>query len=195
MAKGIFKKASAQMKPLITAVVLLIILGAVQPFLWKRVATSATKLQDTQTIEQQYADLQKRLEETTKSRNEQQELFDQLSVVYPNVNNTSQVIERLEQLATQWFVIMQIRTIQEDQPIKTKSDTLKIIPLKITVEVTAPPERILSYVDAVEHMQELARITSFLLQEVDPTAPGTTPVSPDQEVSLIMNIEFYLRGN
>lgn len=186
---GFGKKISQQLKQMILWSLALIALISAQPFLWRYVSAQAHDLQDRRTQEQQFYNLEARLAEVRQTNNDQQQLLDQLSVVFLPRGETSQVVERLEQLAERHGVVLQILGITE-RPVEDTKDRSGIVPVVVTLEGSGLPDQLFSYLDAVEHTQEASLVNSWSVQEVR-NNPGSIPAIVHR---LQMSVTFYFQS-
>lgn len=186
-------------RQLFIAIGILLVLIVGQTWIWGYVRSGAETLHTRRTEEQQLAELQQRLASIEAKRQEQLPLLDQLVVVFPRASDTSQVVDRLEQLADQQALRLVI------QNIGTEASTTKtnqgLIPKVVTLRVEGTVPKLLQYIDGVEHIQEVAKVRSWSLNLL--AVPSTTPV-PGQPVviqsptnvlyQMTMNIVFYFQS-
>ncbi len=170
--------------------VLAIVLGVAQPWLWGYVEQGAEAIHNRRTEEQQLRELADRLVAIEQKHKEQASLLDGLTVIFPRVNATSQVVDRLEQLADKQSVELSIQNIGSPTTSPNKKPSV-LSPTVVSVQVKGSATRLLQYIDEVEHVQELAIIQSWDLT-LAPALPSPIPGASPQYV-LAMNILFYLQ--
>lgn len=183
-----------QARPLLIAGAVVVILAAVQPFLWKYVASSARGYQDKRTQAQQLRLLEDRLSLITQAIDRDRPLLRQLNASLLSRGSESQAVERIEQLADREGVILTTQSINERK--QDASDTSKILtPLDVVVQVQGEPAKLLQYIDAVEHMQEVVHIQQITMKTINPT-PGKEKTTTNAPVSaeLSMTITFYIQN-
>jgi hypothetical protein len=180
---------SLQTKQLLLNTVLLLVLLAGQPFLWRFVLSSAQSLQDRRTVEQQLANLRERLTVIDETQAQQAGLFGQLDEVFLPLDSTPQAVERLEQLADLQGVVLEIQNIREETPIGSQSRNI-IIPLRVTLKATGQPDRLLEYIDAIEHVPEVTVVDEWVLRSFLDNSSGT---GTQVIYELSVNIVFYFQ--
>lgn len=189
---ALFANARVWRKFLITLVVV-IGLGAGQPWLWGYVKQGAEDIHNRRTEEQQLQELTERLRTIEQKHTDQAPLLDGLAVVFPRARDTSQVVERLEQLADRQSVELTVQNIAPPPAGPGKKPSV-LSPTIVSVQVKGSATRLLQYIDAVEHVQELAIVQSWDLAAAPPVAaaPAGAPVS-SPGYTVAMNILFYLQ--
>lgn len=175
-----------------TTVVLLVVLVAAQPFLWRFVQTSALDLQQKRSQSQQISNVNDRNEEVKGTIKTQENFLDQLQVVSPPVTSLTQVVERVEQLGDQLGVLVNISVIQELQASASLVKEEGIVPVSVAIEATGTVNQLLSFFDRVEHTQELSIVRTWSLVPAAVSGPVGTPVV-NPTYSLTMDILFFLR--
>lgn len=171
---------------------LVIVLGIGQLWLWPFVHQSAFDLQDEWTREGQLQEMQKRIGEITQAYDEQRANLDQLRAAFPYQNETAQVVERLEQLAAQTGVDLDITGIQET-PAEDLTSSDSIVPITVRLQVTGLAPALLRYLDAIEQVQELTQVQAWSLapfRRAD--QPTVTPAVG--LYGLAVEIIFYLQA-
>lgn len=177
-------------KQLTIAIFILAALAVSQPFLWGYVSQAAQTLYTRQTQETQLKEIEARIATVESNRFTQQALLDQLKVAFPSQVQTSQIVDRLEQLADRQNVALQIQSIAAENPEAVAKAKDKLSPLLVTVTVSGGATALLQYVAAVEHTQEVAVIRSWQMTAVASEGiaqPGAATYR------LTMNIIFYLQ--
>ena len=82
------------------------------------------------------------------------------------------------------------RRASREKKEETKTDEPSLLPLVVKVEVRASPSALLRYIDAVEHVQELTVVKSFLLERSKNPDKGN---DTGTEYILFMDVIFYLQ--
>lgn len=188
----LFANAHAWQKFLVTLVVVMG-LAVVQPWLWGYVKGGAEAIHNRRTEEQQLKELIERLAVIEQKHTEQAALLDGLTVIFPHATATSQVVDRLEVLADRQSVELSVQNIAPPTAAPGEKPTV-LSPTVVSVQVKGSATRLLQYIDAVEHVQELAVIQSWDLAPAPAVATlpsGALAVSPGY--TLAMNILFYLQ--
>ncbi len=181
------KVFSAQVMRLLRGVILLAVLAAVQPFVWRTVASSAATLQDKRTIKQQTIALRERLAVIDAAFTEQTASLEDLAEIFPPVSSTSAAVERLEELADNRDIALTIQNIQEEKPLGPLNRSV-VVPLTISVKATGAVDRLLEYIDAVEHVPEVTAIDEWVLNStIDNTSADNWPHR------LTLNVVWYFQ--
>lgn len=188
MATPLPTKHSSYQRKLVVCGALIIVLGLLQPVLWRRVEAAARALRERQTQTAQQAELAARLAVLQTAAHTQQDLLSQLDVVVPSRGALSQVIERLEQTARQQAVVLDIVEITEQPDSETASEVLPLLPVRVQVNARSSPSQLLRYLEMVEHLPELALIETWSLL---PAPPAATPTPGAYQ--LAMTVVFFLQ--
>jgi hypothetical protein len=183
------QQSRRQRRRLASSVVMIAVLGATQFFLWRFVQGAAHQLQAKRTESEQLSTIRSRLEEMTRGQKTEQSLLEQLNTSFPDRSETPQAVERLERLADERQIKLEIRSIAEET---SKKEQKKIIPLVVVVQASGRPAALLQYMDGVENVVELTQIRSWTLAP-QAVAPSTGLLSPGT-YTLDMEIVFYLQG-
>lgn len=179
-------------KQLVVAIAIILALGTAQFFLWNFVYQSADALHTRRTEEQQLQALKAIIADVQTKFAAEKPLVDQLSVPFPKNTQTSQVVDRLEQLADKTGVLLNITNISTETPNKKTPNQLNSF--VATLKVDGSAHSLLQYIDAVEHIQEVTTIRQWAIVGVPPSAtvlPGQPPPAP--LFTMNMNILFYLQ--
>ncbi|MEX1997971.1 MAG: hypothetical protein WEA04_04865 [Candidatus Andersenbacteria bacterium] len=187
-------RTSQQYQKIVLRSIMLVILIVAQPFLWSMVAGVANRVHAQQSQKQQIIDVQARTAQIREINVSQKEFLDQLDVVVPLAGSLSQIIERLERLATDRQLRLSILDIKED--VLEEATDLENIPVqrfRISLQVTGTPAQLLTYIDAVEHVQELTILEDWSF--VAATAPVSFP-APDAvyPYTATMSLLFFLQS-
>jgi hypothetical protein len=177
---------------LFTLVVLLIL----QPFLWRFVHEQALTLQQERSQEQQIANVKERNDEIGRRLETAREFLTQLEAVSPPTADKTKIVERVEQLADQLGLVMDITVIQELQGSDAVASDDHVVPVSMSVSTTGPTRQLLSFFDRVEHTQELSVVPTWTLAPAaGPAAPPGAPVVGGESLpyTLTMDILFFLR--
>lgn len=213
MSDNVTNQRSSVVKVLVVLSALAALLIGAQPFLWGWVKSRSIALHELRIRAEQIEEVRKRTQEMQENYDNQKVFVAQLDSVVPPSRNAIQVIERLETATQGLDVSLQVSRIDEgvalkqsqaaeleeaDQPKTTPSKTsnndesvVAIVPLFITVNVTGKPEKLVEYIDAVEHVQELSYIQKFTITPA-PNKASVTGGEPDFQ--LLMTVVFYLQG-
>lgn len=168
----------------IAALVLLI----AQFFVWNFVESSANRLQEKRTQETQLINLQERIAEVEATFENQQALLDQLEVIFPNRGATSQAVERLERLAEQEGVSLEIKSISE-------TEKEQLVELEVAVIASGPAPFLLQYMDVVEHVSELTKISKWTVEPSKTKSNEEDVVRSVELFDLSMSVIFYMQAN
>lgn len=165
----------------------LVVVGllGVQPWLWGRVFDAAAAFRDRQTQQVQLTNVQRLTEEIRNVGPNQASLLEQAAVAFPASAAAPQIVERLEGLAEAQGLSMQLDSIREVAGIVR---TQKLVPFDITFTVAGSPRAILTFFDAVEHMQELTQVEKWAMEA------NKVPVAGQKVYRLEMTIRFFLQS-
>lgn len=193
-----FASLNKKYKQLFGALVLMLILGGIQPFLWQMVTNRVIDVQLKQSQEEQIVNVQERNQTMQQNLAAQESFLNQLTVVAPPIEARTQVVERLELLADKHTLPIEISLIQE-LPDGGRSAVSQIVPVVLSVSVQGSVDRLLTFMQEVEHVQELTVVESWSLNPhagppatSDPAAQPTPTPLPIYE--LRMDVLFFLRG-
>lgn len=180
---------------LVATIFLMVLLGGAQPFLWSWVNQQALHLQQQRSQDQQIANVINRNAEVKQRLTTTKEFLNQLEVVSPPTTSKTQVVERIEQLADQLGLQIDITVIQELATKETTGKEAHVIPVSMSVATTGTTAQLLRFMDRVEHTQELSVVSQWALEPGPPPAvvagaPVTVGPAP---YTLTMDIFFYLR--
>ena len=168
----------------------LLILLAVQPFLWRYVETSTEALRMKQSEKTQYQSIGSNLDKVKSTIAEQEQALEELSVVFPKKDNTSQVVGRLERLADDNGIDFQIKSILEKEVDASGQKLPGLTPLQVTLEASGDPVHLLQYLEATEHVPEVATIDSWSLQKSTVTDSATGQQTT--QYGLVAQVTFYI---
>lgn len=214
-----FKSKSSRLvqrvRGLVAAVLVVVVLTAVQPFLWRIVNGLAEELNQKRFQVRQISEIKFRSKEVEDEYEKQKIFLEQLTAVVPLGRETLQVIERLEGLANEVGADIEVKSIKEEKVLvvgvranseeqsaktsrqvsrkkeaESRKDEPKLLPLVVTVEVRAIPSVLLRYIEAVEHVQELTAVKSFGLEPFKDVVDGE---GNKLEYVLSMEVVFYLQ--
>jgi hypothetical protein len=180
--------------PLIRSGAVLAALLAIQPFLWNYVYSTTNQLQEKRTEAVQLTNLQASLADIQAHVNAQKQFTDQLSASFPLLGSESQVIERIEQLATRTGINAHITTIGKQALSKDVDKSEKITSLVLTVAANGPASRLFYFLDALEHLPEVTSVRSWKIEAAPAAAASGPAASPAPAAfNLVTNIVFYLQ--
>jgi len=137
-----------------------------QPWLWNRVLVAAARFRDRQTQEEQLGNVNQLVDKLRNVEAVEQGLLEQTLIPFPVQGDAPQLVERLEGLAQNKGLAMTLESIVEREV--TKKSKQKLIPLDLTFSVSGSPRSVLSFFDAMEHMQEFNQVQTWALT----TVPG-----------------------
>lgn len=140
-------------------IALLLILAALQPFLWSYVGDRARQLHMSQTNEEQFALLSQKLIESQQAFSQAQPRLLQLADSFPASNTISQVVGRIEALADAKHLIIELKSIEDATPVEAGRGT--IVTKRITAEVTGSVESLFSFLESMENQKEFISIESW----------------------------------
>lgn len=175
---------------IILRILIVIILLAVQPFLWKFVGDRARQLHSNQTNEEQFALLSQKLIDSQKAFSDAQPRLADLSDSFPPATTISQVVGRIEALADTKHLVIELKSIEDGSPVEAGKGA--ITAKHITASVTGPVESLFSFLEAMEYQKEVLHIDSWDL--IQGSLPSVSPVaSPQQGVPLDTIFQMTLR--
>lgn len=177
---------------LLAAVVAAAALSGAQPWIWRYVESGAQDIHNRRTEEQQLAELTERLRVIEQKHTDQAALLDGLATIFPHADSTSQVVDRLEQLADKQSVELAIKTIGPPATAAGAKPSV-LSPIVVSVEVKGSATRLLQYIDGVEHVPELATVQSWDISPFTPPASASPAPPPSPSFVLAINILFYLQ--
>jgi hypothetical protein len=213
MSESKGSRLSQRVKKLLLVILIMIILIAVQPFLWRVVNESAEQLNQKRFQVKQINEIKTRSKKIEDEYEKQKIFLEQLTAVVPLSRDTLQVIERLEGLANELGVNIEVKSISEEKALvigskvnkeevtrssrraqvqtveEEEKDEPRLLPLVVEVVVSANASSLLSYIEAVEHVQELTAIRSFSLE------PSSNNEGNESKYFLSMNVIFYLQDH
>lgn len=149
----------------------ILILLISQVFLWGYVRKAARELHMRQTNEQQYEMLSLKLLEAEQNFLEQQKSLGQLSEILPSQETISQVLGQMESLADAKKVTLELKSIEDADPIEAGADT--IAPRVFSAEAAGPIEDLLAFLESLEHQKQLSRIESWDISSAGPLQDGS----------------------
>ncbi len=170
------------------SILLLIILVGVQPLLWRLVKRQAELVHSRRTLEQQQADVQLRVQAMRDNLNQQQDNISTMDAVAPQFKSLPQAVERLELLAERRSLSLEIQGINR-QAVEDRS---RIKPVTVVLRAFGPVESVLSFMEQIEHVQELTQIESWQLEPTQ-APPGVVLEPSATNYSFSAEIIFFLR--
>lgn len=117
MFEGKGSRLSKRIKELAMVVLVVAVLSAVQPFLWRTVNGLAESLNQKRFQVKQISEIMERSKEVEDEYEKQKVFLEQLSAVVPLSRETLQVIERLEGLAKEVGADIQVESIKEGEAL------------------------------------------------------------------------------
>lgn len=169
-----------------------LVLLALQPWLWQGVKEATTRVHQLRSERQQLASVQERVGQIKQVMATQRELLDQLQVVVPTSEKLSQVVERLERVAGEQQAELTILDISTVPPPLDAAVSVPIVSVRVTLQVKGDATALLSFIDHLEHIQEIAVIEQWSL---NPASVQAVPSpQPGQYLySLTANVIFFLQ--
>ncbi len=173
-------------------IIFVVVLLIIQPFLWRLVTFVADQYHGKLTEEGQYENVQSRLITIETSSESDEALLRQLDPVFPRSTSASKPVERLEGLADESGVVLDIISISDTDENIAGKKIPGIVKLKITAQALGDAASLLEYLEAVEHTDELVTVDSWGLRLADTTQGVNSPL---QQYSLLAEFSFYLQTN
>lgn len=172
-----------RIRTLVITIAVILGLLIAQPFLWRLARSMTIRLQDKRSQVQQVTEIKSRIKDARDNLKEQQAALNQLTVVVPVSRDTIQILERVEGVARQMNLTVEVVGITEGEPYSYGgAGSIPVFPLVVSVSALGQPSQLLEYIEAMEHVRELAQIKSFVV------SPGEGGL-----FSLDMTITFYLQ--
>ncbi|MAF80862.1 hypothetical protein CL628_02505 [bacterium] len=171
------------------SILLLIILVGVQPLLWRLVKRQAELVHSRRTLEQQQADVQLRAEAMRGNLNQQRDNISTMDAVAPQFKSLPQAVERLELLAERRALSLEIQGISR----LNVEDTTSIRPVSVVLRAFGPVESVLSFMEQIEHVQELTQVQSWQLEPSE-APPSVILEGAGTNYRLSAEIIFFLRA-
>ena len=172
-----------RIRTLVITVVVILGLLIAQPFLWRLVGSMTIRLQDKRSQIQQVTEMKSRIKAAEDNLKEQQASLNQLTAVVPMNRDTIQILERVEGVASQMNLVVEVAGITEGEPYNYGgAGSIPVFTLVVAVEALGQPSQLLEYIEAMEHVRELVQVKSFTVSSV---GGGL--------FSLDMSITFYLQ--
>lgn len=170
---------------------LTVLLLGVQVWVWQRIERAAEVVHQRRSEQQQLHALQARVDQIKQTNVVQQGYADQLNVVVPQQAALPQVVERLERLAVESRVQLDIVDISDLPPAPDSEVDVPLKPVGVSIRVLGSAPQLLTMIDAIEHVQEIAIIERWSLNpaSVQPL-PGTLP--GQNLYSLSAHVIFFL---
>jgi len=140
-------------------------LGLLQPLLWRWVSVATIQLQQNRFQDRQIGEVRSRSKAAEQELIDKQVLVEQLAAVAPAAVNTLQVIERMERMAAEYEVLLEIASIEESEAFGQEANVpvQQLVKLLMTTVLIGEPAALLSWLDAVEHMPELSEAEGMRL--------------------------------
>lgn len=172
-----------RIRTLVITVVVILGLLIAQPFLWRLVGSMTIRLQDKRSQIQQVTEMKSRIKAAEDNLKEQQASLNQLTAVVPMNRDTIQILERVEGVASQMNLAVEVAGIAEGEPYNYGgAGGIPVFPLVVAVTALGQPSQLLEYIEAMEHVRELVQVKSFAIS----SGGGGL-------FSLDMSITFYLQ--
>jgi len=169
-----------------SSLLIVVALVAIQPYLWGWVEATSRLLHDRRTSAQQLQNVETELQKVTVAAQESESIDEQLDIVLIQPDEITQAVERIEQAAENVGINLAVQGIGTTNA--AEGEVLQ--QLVISVLAVGLPERLLTYIDVVEHFPELTSWQEFVM-EGDPGEAGDTGATINN-YSLAANIVFYM---
>lgn len=159
-------------------------LWVAQPLIWGYVFDVASAFRDRQTQQAQLVNTQNLVEDVREIDPPAQALFEQTAAAFPRQADAPQIVERLEAVADGQGLTLRFESIREDT--SSQARRRQLIPLLVNLSVSGPPASLLTFLERVEHMQELTQVEEWKMTAVTTTVPGKV-------YRLDMRVRFFLQ--
>ena len=177
----------------LTRIVLVVILLAIQPFLWGYVGGRSRQLHSNQANEEQFALLSQKLIESQQAFSDTQPRLLGIIDSFPFPAAISQVVGRIEALADTKHVAIELKSIEDGFPLEAGAG--KITTKRITAQATGSVESIFSFLEAMENQKEFLAIESWDI--IPAAAPSPSPGvalaegAPQSFFTMTLHIIYY----
>lgn len=188
-----FSHFDARYKSLIGSALIMVLLGAVQPYLWSFTQARVEQWQFDRTQDQQISKLKARNEAIKATLVEQQEYVDQVDVVAPPANSLTQIVERIEQLADRRGLEFKYSLIDEELDAAKFGGAKLLKPVMLSVSVSGGIDAVLTYIQDIEHAPEIAVIAAWQLKPLRQKSQNIGPVV-EEGYTLDLDMIFFLRA-
>lgn len=169
----------------------IIVLVGLQPWLWGLVLARATSLQAQRSQQAQLVTLRSRIEQIKKNAVTQEDFLDQVSAAVPARAALPQVIERLERLSADQQTQLEILDISDVPRVNDDVAAIPIRTVRVAIQVKGSAVQVLSVIDSIEHIQEVAMIERWSLNPA-PVQLVPSPVPGEYLYFLTANVLFFL---
>lgn len=174
----------------IVRICIVLILIAVQPFLWSMIKQRSVQLHSNQTNQNQFVLLSKKLAQLKKDFDSSQPRLEELAQSFPSASTISQVVGRIEALADAKYLVSALKSIEDGVPIEAGKS--KITTKRVVIEITGSVEALLSFLETVEHQKEVVSVESWDLSIAPQSAPSGTSVGASAPVfKIIVHTIYY----
>lgn len=197
-------------RAVVIRVVILIVLAAMQPWLWSQVHVRAKDFQAKQSQSQQMTAVDKLNASMTADLSQQAASLKQIDTVVLPQADISDVVSQLEQLADRGRLVINVTGIDDGTDKKSKAATGAngIVPVTITAKVSGTADAIFNFFESLEYSPPLLiikqwQVAAGALAATAPSAPavltpGGSPrpsVSPVPQYTLTFTIIYYLKAD
>lgn len=186
-------------RQLLRIVLVLVVVVAVQPFLWRFAQYRVSTVRDQQARNGQIAAVREQNQQIEQAIKTQQQLIDQLDIIAPRPTALNQVVERLEQLADKQQLRIDISSIKEVTSTSRRKAAV-VTPVTAVIEIRGSVTAVLQYIEQLEHTPELTVVRSFTLKPnrlvIEPVAsplPSATPPPVVTDYSVKLEVIFFLK--
>lgn len=136
-----------------------VVLASLQVALWRWVATTSQAVHDQRTAAEQIANLQTYLGQSKPDEQSQALLENRVKLALVQAGAISQTVDQLEQTAQRLGLALTAQNITTG----TSNESAGVTSLTITATVSGPVDKLLQYVESIEHLDHIARIQDFSL--------------------------------
>lgn len=172
---------------------LMVVLAVAQPFLWNFVHAQALSLQQRQSQGEQITNVRERNADVAAKLAASRDFLSQLDVVAPLASAKTHVVERVELLADQLGLALDITVIQEVQNNAVVVSNDHVAPVSMSMTTTGTIQQLLAFLDRVEHTQELSLVPTWSLVPATVTTSAQGVTSGVDQYTLTMDVYFFLR--
>lgn len=162
----------------------LIALAVVQPYLWRLVSSTADSVRQQRAAVRELNNIQTIVQELEQEDTVADSAAAQLSQVLISEDEVTQAVERLEREADKRGVELVVDNIQRTSD---QASSVDLVQLVITVTAFGTSDKLLEYVDAMEHFPEIIFARDFVLRP----APARS-INGVSMYALDMNAVYYM---
>lgn len=168
---------------------LIVVLGGGQFFLWQYVSSVAGQLHSHRTNTEQSQVLSAKISEARRLLLLEQKKLSGLSAVFPSKEAVSQVVGRIEALADDKKLQLDIAGIEDGKPVEAGKEVF--LTKVFSIHVVGPADALLAFFEGLEHQKELIEIHSWNIASDTPDPNTTVPTIPQFALTLKATYYFY----